>query len=363
MADLSVKINDIEFKNPVLPAAGPSVRTSEMMLKALEGGAGGIVTKTVSVKVAHDSRPTIRKGVCSGLINAETWSEIPFEKLLCEYRKVKEAGSPLIISIGYSLEEVSKLGRFLEKEIQPDAIEFSTHYTGRSVEPILDVARSLKGSVDIPIWMKVSPNFPDIEKLAEKTSPFVDAFVAINSFGPVLDFDIETAEPLLGSEYGEGWLSGPPILPLALRIVYQISTATDKPVIGVGGVTSGVDAIKFFMVGASLIGVCSAVIKKGHSVYGKIAEEINDWLDEHNFQSVNEIRNLYKERLKERKTFSTQPKMNISEEDCTGCTACVNFCVNEALYMEGKVARVKTERCIGCGFCQDSCNFGAMKLK
>ncbi len=362
MAELRVKVTGIEFRNPVLTAAGPNVRNGEMMLKAFEGGAGGVVAKTVSVRPARDTRPTIRKTVCRGLVNCETWSELPFEAMLEEYRKVKDAGIPLIVSIGYTPKDMRQLGPIIEREVEPDAIEFSTHYSGRSVEPLVEVAKALRESVNLPIWMKISPNLPDIEELAVKASPFVDAFVAINSYGPVLDFDVETGEPILGSEYGQGWLSGQAILPIALRIVHQITSVQAKPVIGVGGIERGKDAIKFFMVGASAVQICSAAIRYGHSIYGKVAKEIEEWLDEHGFSSVDEVRGLFKEKLKSRKKFDGIPVMHIEESKCTGCKLCVRACVHGALYMDGDVAKVIPENCIGCGYCQDMCNFGAMWL-
>ena len=362
MAELRVKVTGIEFRNPVLTAAGPNVRNGEMMLKAFEGGAGGVVAKTVSVRPARDTRPTIRKTVCRGLVNCETWSELPFEAMLEEYRKVKDAGIPLIVSIGYTPKDMRQLGPIIEREVEPDAIEFSTHYSGRSVEPLVEVAKALRESVNLPIWMKISPNLPDIEELAVKASPFVDAFVAINSYGPVLDFDVETGEPILGSEYGQGWLSGQAILPIALRIVHQVTSVQAKPVIGVGGIERGKDAIKFFMVGASAVQICSAAIRYGHSIYGKVAKEIEKWLDEHGFSSVDEVRGLFKEKLKSRKKFDGIPVMHIEESKCTGCKLCVRACVHSALYMDGDVAKVIPENCIGCGYCQDMCNFGAMWL-
>jgi len=363
MTDISVEINGIKFRNPVMPAAGPNVRTGELMLAAIAGGAGGIVSKTISKIPADDPRPTIRKIAGKGLVNCETWSEIPAEKLSEECKLVKDVGVPLIVSIGYKADEVRKLGRWIQEELIPDAIEFSTHYVGRSIQPLVEIAQALRKSVEIPIWMKISPNVLEIEELAVAVSPYIDAFVAINSYGPVLDFDVENPAPLLGSDYGQGWLSGPPITPIALRIVHQIASVQDKPVIGVGGIERGVDAIKFFMVGASAVQVCSAAIRHGHSVYGKIADEISDWLDEHDYNSIADIKGLYRERLKQRNPFTQKPTMTIDESKCTGCKACIERCIQGALYMNGDVANVISEKCIGCGFCQDFCKFDAMKLR
>jgi dihydroorotate dehydrogenase subfamily 1 len=362
---VAITVNGIAFKNPVMPAAGPNVRTGELMLKAVEGGAGGIVSKTVSVVPAEDPRPTIRRASNRGLMNCETWSEMPAEEFIEECRKVKAADVPLIISLGYRPEEVSLLGHWVEREIAPDAIEFSTHYVGRSVDPLLEVAQALRDSVSVPIWMKVSPNFPDIESLARAVTPVVDGFVAINSYGPVLDFDVETGEPVLGSESGLGWMSGPPILPIALRVVHQLTSVQDKPVIGVGGIENGVDAIKFFMAGASAVQICSAAIKNGHEAYGKVAQQMDTWMEKHHYSSLDEIKGLYKTKLRERRGYTGTPAMSVDENTCTGCKACLSRCVQGALcFDENKeVARVLAENCIGCGFCQDYCAYGAMTLR
>ena len=298
MTNMKVTVNGISFANPILTAAGPNVGTCAKLMEAVKGGAGGIVSKTVSRLPATDSRPTIRKGPCGGLINCETWAEIPVEEYFKGYRKVKESGIPLILSIGYSPEDMRYLGALLEREIQPDAFEFSTHYTGKSVDPLLAVARALRETVSVPIWMKISPNTPDLEELAVRASEFVDAFVAINSLGPVLDFDPENPVPPLGSSYGQGWLSGPPILPLALRTVYQIASAQPKPVIGVGGISSGRDAVKFFQAGASLVQICTAAITKGSAIYGKVSGEMLLWLEERGISSPDSLRGEYARNLR-----------------------------------------------------------------
>ena len=376
MADISVTINGISFVNPVLPAAGPNVRTGAQMLAAADAGAGGIVSKTVSLLPARDPRPTIRTVTARGLVNCETWSEMPLDAFLTELARARTAAVPLVVSVGYSPREVEELGRRIDAEIEPAAFEFSTHYTGKDPEPLLEVARALRRAVRTPIWMKLSPNFPDLEELARRAAPLVDAFVAVNSYGPVLEIDVESGSPLLGSETGEGWLSGPPLLPIALRIVHLLTEVQDKPVIGVGGISRGTDAVKFLQAGAAAVQVCSAAVREGHGVYGRIAGELADWLDSHGHGSPAAIRGLYTRRLAERTAFSTRPLMHIDVSSCTGCEACIKRCVQGALSMRAagpgeaanrekphQIAAVNPDLCIACGFCQDFCSFGAMTLK
>ncbi len=301
MADLASTVCGIEFPNPVMPAAGPNVKTAELMIKAAELGAGAVVSKTFSAVPASDPRPTMKKTVCGGLLNCETWLEDTYQNFIPELKKVKSAACaeddgnrvPLIISIGYSAQDVEFLGKLIEKEIRPDAIEFSTHYTGNDIKPLIGVAESLKKASDIPVWMKVSPGFPDLEALVQAAEPFVDAFVAVNSYGPALDFNPSLCRKSLGSEWGQGWMSGPPLLPIALGIVYRISKIVGKPVIGVGGISSGIDAVKFIMAGASLVQVCTAAIREGPSVYGSISLEISQWLESNGYNSLLEIKGKY----------------------------------------------------------------------
>lgn len=293
MADLTVKLGDMVFRNPVLPAAGPNVMRVEQMLEAVEKGAGGIVTKTVSREPAVYPKPCIAKGPCEGLLNCETWSDRPWRSYIDDYKKVRDTGVPLICSVGYSPEDVAELGKALEAEVGPHCIEFSTHYVGKTLDPLKKVAEALRKSVSCPIWMKVSPSTPDIAGMVRVMADYVDGFVAINSLGPALDFDICDPKPHLGTEDGHGWLSGPAITGLALYCVYVISHAQDKPVVGVGGIRTGEDAVKFIMAGASLVGVCSEAVKNGPGTYGRIAKEMGGWMDGHGYRSLREIRGLY----------------------------------------------------------------------
>jgi len=92
-----------------------------------------------------------------------------------------------------------------------DALELSTHYVGNDISPIINCAQGGQGSVDVPVFMKLSPH-PNIQEIAMRLEQAgADALVMINSFGPCLSIDLETGLPLLGSKEGFGWLSGPAI--------------------------------------------------------------------------------------------------------------------------------------------------------
>ncbi len=293
MANITATVGDLRFPTPILTAAGPNVRDHKIVNSILQTRIGGIVTKTFSVEAAQYPKPAIAKTVGDGLLNCETWSEKSADDFLADLHKVERNATPFIVSVGYSVEDMKQLGPVIERDIKPDAIEFSTHYQDQAIDGLVAITRALRESVSIPIWMKISPHQPRLDAIIEATKDLVDAYVAVNSLGPALDFNVERGKPALGSPQGYGWLSGPPLLPIALHTVHRIRLITETPIVGVGGVSSGEDAIKFIMAGARAVQVCSAAISGGPETYARIADELDDWLDRHNIASLDEVRDRY----------------------------------------------------------------------
>src|SRR6266545_4902622 len=295
MANLTVEVCGLTFRNPVLPAAGPNVRDGRMLEETMRGGAGGLLSKTISVDAAPVPMPHMAE-VKGGFLNTELWSEMPPERwLLREYdiarRAADEAGVPLIISMGYTGQEIAQLA----PKIRPwaDAVELSTHYLGEDATPMIEAIDAAKSALDVPVFVKMSPLGREMQAAAQAAKAAgADAIVATNSFGPAFGLDVETGYPLLGGANGYGWLSGPAIKPLSVRCVFDIAQAVDLPIFGVGGISRGEDAIEFIMAGASAVQVCTAAIMRGPSVYGKIAAQIGDWLDQHGYASLDDIRGL-----------------------------------------------------------------------
>lgn len=292
MADLSVTICGLTFKNPVLPAAGPNVRDGRMLAEAARGGAGALLSKTISVDAAPVPMPHMAE-VKGGFLNTELWSEMPPERwLFKEYdiarRAADAAGVPLIISLGYTGQEIAQLA----PKVKPwaDALELSTHYLGEDATPMIEAIAAAKHALDVPVFVKMSPLGREMAAAAQAAKAAgADAIVATNSFGPAFGLDIESGYPLLGGANGYGWLSGPAIKPLSVRCVFDIARAVDLPIIGVGGISRGEDAIEFIMAGASAVQVCTAAIMRGPGVYGAIATQIDSWLDQHGHTSIGAI--------------------------------------------------------------------------
>jgi dihydroorotate dehydrogenase (NAD+) catalytic subunit len=166
----------------------------------------------------------------------------------------------------------------------------------------------------------------------------------------------------MGSEEGYGWLSGQAIKPLSLRCVFDIARTVDLPIFGVGGVFRGTDAIEMFMAGASAVQICTAAILKGPSVFGKIARETDQWLDQHGYSSIGEVRGLTIRRLREREYRTTHLPPTVDEALCTACGLCEISCVYHAIVVADNKARVDEDLCQGCGLCITRCPVDALEM-
>lgn len=360
MADLSVEICGLHFKVPLMPAAGPPTRDGAACVAAVKGGAGAIVSKTISVEPAQVPRPCI-SDVGIGMLNTELWSELPKELWIeQEYAVAKATGVPLIVGLGYTADQIRELAPMVRPFA--DALELSCHYIGNDLKPITDTVKAAKQAVDVPVFVKMSPhpNIQDIALAVEAAG--ADALVMINSFGPCMGIDVETGLPLMGSQTGYGWLSGRAIKALAVRCVFDAARAVKIPIFGVGGIASGKDAAEMFMAGASAVQICTEAILKGPSVYGRIAGELNAFLDSHGYASVNDIRGMTLRKMQERpfSTVSVPPVVDTAH--CTGCGNCVRSCPYQAIGLQDKVARISAADCFGCGLCVSRCPVKAIRF-
>ncbi|MFH1821330.1 MAG: 4Fe-4S binding protein [Methanobacteriota archaeon] len=361
MVDLSVEICGMKFKNPIMPSAGPTVRDADTMLKAVEGGAGGLVAKTISVAPAHVPRPCIVK-VKDSMLNAELWSDLPTEQWLkVEYKKAKQAGVPLIASIGYKAEEIRELAPKVAAA-GADALELSTHYLGNDPTPVVEATKAAKEVVSIPVFVKLSPNILDISQFAQAAEKAgADGIVAINTLGPCLAIEIENGMPMLGSAKGYGWLSGQAIKPLAVRCVADIARAVKIPVIGVGGITTGRDAIEFIMAGASAVQLLTAAMIRGNKIYGIIADEMVKFMKAKGYNTINDFKGMALRHLPDQPLRVTPKAVEVISSKCNACGLCERHCPYSAIRIMGKAAKVDAPRCYGCGLCVSVCPTRAIR--
>ncbi len=387
---LEVEIAGLKFKNPIMNAACPISRDGRAIEELAAGGAGGVVCKTISVTAARVPRPNMGvvnrgelaltmpsptgeekvkvtkvRGAYYGFLNAELWSDIPPEKWISvelpyARRVADKYGIPLIASIGYKPSELADLGPKVVKA-GAHAVEFSTHYLGHDYTPVVESAKALRESVDVPIFPKLSPHIWGLKELVRELEKVgVNGIVAINTLGPVLHIDIETGRPVMGGPWGHGWLSGPALKPLGIAIVAEIAKVTKLPIIGVGGVATPEDVIEYIMVGASAVQVCTQVILEGPKAFRRLAEGVREWLRTHGYDSVEDIRGKALKYLSESPGWYESKPPAVDEGKCVGCGFCEQVCTYGAVHVERvssnrKLAVIDSSKCYGCGLCTTVC--------
>jgi len=379
MADLSLDLFGIRFDNPLWAAAGPNVRDGAMVRRQIDGGAGAAVCKTVSSAAAEVPKfhmLNLDKNRRGGMLNSELWSELPPEAWLeREYAVALESGAPVIASLGYAAQDVVRLGK-AAASAGVHALEVTVHY---AKEEPWQVMAALREAVDLPLIAKISPHDPaTVVDAALKMEPYVDAIAAVNSLGPALRIDVETGRRIMGTELGFGWLSGPPIKPVALRIVFDLARHLKVPVIGVGGVRTGRDVVEFLMAGASAVQVCTQNILEGPGLWGRLRKELNDWLDGHGRSTARELTGLYIRNLAAEgagiqegvgtagRVHFEGPPPTVIPERCTLCDLCVRSCEYDALRIDREenpdAVIVDGEKCFVCGLCVTGCPTEALSI-
>ena len=192
MADLKTNILGINFNNPIFTAAGPTAANYEMLKRAQDGGAGGLVVKTISVEAAKVPIPNISNFNPNSLLNAELWSEVGYKEFIeTELKKIRTLGLPVIASVGYSPQDLEILGKELNGSGLIEAVEFSIHYIDKDASNLRKTAVALKNNIDVPVFAKFSPGVSDLPLAVSMLDDVVDGYVAINSVGPALDFNAE----------------------------------------------------------------------------------------------------------------------------------------------------------------------------
>lgn len=298
-------LTGLKLKNPTILAAGVLGTTGASLCRvASEGGAGAVVTKSIgsTPKTGH-SNPSMVKLDC-GFLNAMGLPNPSHPAFLQELEIAKkDSGVPVIASIfGGSPAEFKEVAEGLLPG-KPDAFELNVscpHAEGYGAaigsNPCLveAVTAAVKDIVNVPVWVKLTPNVSDITSTGNAAeSGGADAVVAINTLKGMA-IDIESGYPVLGNR--SGGLSGKAIKPVAVKCVYDLYTALEIPVIGVGGVSSWQDAIEMIMAGASAVQVGSAVYDR-LDIFSEIGTGVEAFLQRKGYSDIKKLIGLSHEMV------------------------------------------------------------------
>lgn len=296
MADLSVKICGVDFKNPVIPASGVFGYGREYEeLFPLEK-LGGIATKGTTLnRRTGNPAPRIAE-TPSGMLNSVGLQNPGIDHFIeKELPNLLQKNTVILANIaGSTVDECVQVAEKLEStdvhmielNISCPNVKQGGSAFGTSCEMASEVVSNVRKVTTKPLVVKLSPNVTSIADIAKAVeSAGADAVSLINTLLG-MRIDINTGRPILKNNVGG--MSGPAVFPIAVRMVWQVANAVDIPVIGMGGVSSGRDAIELMMAGASAVQVGASIFTDPYAPV-RIIDEINDFLDSKNISSVREI--------------------------------------------------------------------------
>lgn len=301
--DLSVEFCGVRLRNPLVLAAGILGTSAELLVRVARSGAGMVTTKSCGLtpREGHPNPTVLDWG--HGLINAVGLANPGVEEEVKIVAHAKELLAPLEVPLVASIfaETVQGFAEVAARmaEAQPDFIELNISCPNVSDEfgrpfaydacQAAAATGTVKQATSIPIIVKLSPNVTDIAAIARSVEQAgADAIAAVNTLGPGMIIDIHSGQPILANKVGG--VSGPAIRPIAVRCVYEIHEAVSVPIIGMGGVTEGRDALEMIMAGATAVGVGSAVRYHGLMTFRTVLNEMKAFMIEEKHLTLDEIR-------------------------------------------------------------------------
>jgi len=303
MNPLATTLAGIPLSSPLVLASGVLGTTASSLRRVALAGAGAVTTKSCSLlpRKGHPA-PCIlpwRGGILNAVGLSNPGAEAAVEEMI-EYASA--CTTPLLASIfAGSPGEFAQLAGLIAAA-KPALIEVNVSCPNVQSEfgipfaadpdACAVVTRAVKKAVgDIPVSMKLSAQCASIAHMAEVCQANgADALTAINAVGPGMVIDTGVGQPVLSNRVGG--VSGPAILPIAVRAVYEIRRAVDLPIIGTGGVSCADDALQLLMAGATAVGIGSGIYGGGIELFSEINRGLSHYLQEQGLDSIERVRGI-----------------------------------------------------------------------
>ncbi len=294
--DTRVVLARIPLRNPVLTASGTFGYGTEfedfMDLRRI----GGFVAKSLTLEPRFGNPPPRIAEVTAGMLNAISLENVGVEAFLNEKLPALPEGVPVIASLfGTAIAEYAEVADRLTgapkiaglevnascPHVKSGGIEF-----GQDPRVLAELVRTVRAATAAPLLIKLSPNVTSIAEMARVCEgEGADGISLINAI-QAMDVDIETRRPVLKNTLGG--FSGPAILPVALRMVWQASQAVSIPLCGIGGISRAEDAVKFLLCGATAVQVGTANYLNPMAA-AEIAEGVAEFASSHGYERVSDL--------------------------------------------------------------------------
>lgn len=294
--EMSVELNRIRLRNPILVASGTFGYAREMEAFTDFSKLGGIVPKTVTLKPRMGNPPPRTVETSSGLLNSIGLDNDGLEVFLQKHLPyLRSLDTAIIANIaGHNaqefLEMAARVGEFpgiaaVELNISCPNVSGGVDF-GTDPKLASQVVSGVRKVCPLPVIAKLTPNVTNIVEIAQAAAEAgADAVSMVNTFqGMAVNW--KTRRPILGNVVGG--LSGPAIKPIALRMVWQVAQKVSVPIIGVGGIQSVEDVLEFLVVGASAVQIGTANFYNPQ-LAGQLVDQLAEHLRQEKLSSVKQI--------------------------------------------------------------------------
>ncbi|MDE5857298.1 MAG: dihydroorotate dehydrogenase [Muribaculaceae bacterium] len=300
MARLNVEIGSLKLKNPVLTASGTFGYGTEFADFVDLNRLGGFIVKGTTLNAREGNDYPRMAETPSGMLNAVGLQNKGVDYFINNiYPTLLDIDSEIIVNVsGASIDDYVEVARRLAPLERINAIEVNISCPnvkqggmafGTTCEGAASVTKAVRNAFNKTLIVKLSPNVTDIASIAKAVeAEGADSVSLINTMLGMA-IDVERQRPYLSTI--TGGLSGPAVRPIAVRMVWQVAKAVKIPIIGLGGITSGKDALEFIMAGATAIQVGTYNFVDP-TVTSKIVDEIDDYCHRHNVSDINELRGI-----------------------------------------------------------------------
>lgn len=266
-SDLAVEIAGIKFKNPVLGASGTFGYGLEFAGLIDLNRLGGFCTKGLSARPLPGNAPARIVETHGGMLNAIGLQNVGARAFVEEKLPLLRQYDTRVIAnvFGYADEDYVEAIKMLndgegiaayELNISCPNVKEGGIVIGNSPQAAAKLTEKAKGASSRPLIVKLSPNVTDVKVLARAiVEAGADALSLINTLIG-MSVNVNTRKPRLN--YGTGGLSGPAIKPIAVRMVYEVASTVDVPLLGIGGIATAADALEFIIAGATAVQIGTA---------------------------------------------------------------------------------------------------------
>lgn len=297
MVDLSVNIGKLKLKNPVLTASGTFGYGEEYADFVDLNRLGGFIVKGTTLNHREGNPYPRMVETPSGMLNAVGLQNKGVDYFINEiYPRIKDVDSQVIVNVsGACLEDYVKVCEKLAPLDKIEAVEINISCPnvkqggmafGTTCAGAESVTKAIRDAYDKTMIVKLSPNVTDIAEIARAVEAAgADAVSLTNTFLGMA-INVETQRPYLSTI--TGGLSGACIRPIAVRMVWQVANAVKIPVVGLGGIMSGRDAVEFMLAGATAVQVGTANFVDP-SVTVKIVDYIEDYMKRHSIEKATDL--------------------------------------------------------------------------